>query len=48
MRSRVLIAVLVLAAAAVDRAGAAPPRRKSLGPNEREAVLALVKAVDLA
>ena len=29
-------------------AGAAPPKRKPLGPNEREAVLALVKAVDLA
>jgi hypothetical protein len=27
---------------------AAPPRRKPLGPNERAAVLALVKAVDLA
>ncbi|MGH9143488.1 MAG: hypothetical protein ACRD2I_20310 [Vicinamibacterales bacterium] len=27
---------------------AAPPKRKPLGPNEREAVLALVKAVDLA
>ncbi len=27
---------------------AAPPKRKPLGPNEREAVLALIKAVDLA
>jgi hypothetical protein len=51
MRSRCLVGVFVLAAAAayagrVDAAG--PPKRKPLGPNEREAVLALVKAVDLA
>jgi hypothetical protein len=49
MRKRACVGVLVLAAAAValPRA-AAPPRRKPLGANEREAVLALVKAVDLA
>ncbi len=51
MRSRALVGVLVLAAA-VAHAGplgvAGPPKRKPLGPNEREAVLALVKAVDLA
>lgn len=51
MRSR-LVGVLVLAALTCVRVGPAraadPPRRKPLGPNEREAVLALVKAVDLA
>jgi hypothetical protein len=50
MRSRCLVGVVVLAAVtqagALDAAG--PPRRKPLGQNEREAVLALVKAVDLA
>jgi hypothetical protein len=50
MRSRCLVGVFVLAAVAhAGRAGAAgPPARKPLGPHEREAVLALVKAVDLA
>jgi hypothetical protein len=51
MRSRVLVGVFVLAAtvmARVEPGGAAPPKRKSLGPNEREAVLALIKAVDFA
>ena len=51
MRSRDLVGVFLLAAAVLARvepAGAAPPKRKSLGPNEREAVLALIKAVDLA
>ena len=52
MRSRCLVGVLVLAAlmsARVDPAQAAEPRRrKPLDPREREAVLALLKAVDLA
>ena len=51
MRSRVLVGACTLAVAAsasVIGAAGGPPRRKSLGPNEREAVLALVKAVDLA
>jgi hypothetical protein len=52
MRSRRLAGVLVLAVAAlalVNPLGAAdPPRRKALGPSEREAVTALIKAVDLA
>jgi hypothetical protein len=51
MRSRVFVGVFVLAAtvlARVEPSGAAPPKRKSLGPNEREAVLALIKAVDFA
>ena len=52
MRSRCLVGVFVLAAAAVvgvDTAGAAnPPRRKLLDLKEREAVLALLKAVDRA
>ena len=51
MRARRLVGVLVLALAAfavTAAAPAAPPRRQALGPNEREAVLALVKAVDLA
>ncbi len=51
MRSRGLVGVFVVAAALapagrVDASG--PPTRKPLGANEREAVLALVKAVDLA
>src|SRR6478609_5839755 len=54
MRGRLFVGVCVLAAAAWDPAltlRAAPPqpaKRKPLGTNEREAVLALVKAVDLA
>ena len=50
MRCRCLVGVIVLATLArVTAVGAAgPPRRKPLGQNEREAVLALVKAVDLA
>jgi len=52
MRSRSLVGAFVLAALAlslVDPLSAAdPPRRKPLGPNEREAILALIKAVDLA
>ena len=48
-RCRVRILVLVFAAwGAVYPLHAAAPKRKPLGPNEREAVLALVKAVDLA
>jgi hypothetical protein len=46
-----LVGVVVLVAAAlvwVERPRAAPPSRKPLGTNEREAVLALIKAVDLA
>ena len=49
MRSRRLVGVIVVAAAfwvgPVIASG--PPRRRPLGPNEREAVLALIKAVDL-
>jgi hypothetical protein len=51
MRTDRFVGVVVLAAAAlvlVETPRAAPPSRKSLGPNEREAVLALIKAVDLA
>ena len=51
MRSRDLVGAVLLAAAVLARieaAGAAGPARKPLGPNEREAVLALIKAVDLA
>jgi hypothetical protein len=52
MRSRRIVGVIVLALAAlapVNPLGAAdPPRRKPLGPSEREAVLALMKAIDLA
>ena len=50
MRSRVFVGTFALAAAmtvpgARDATG---PKRQPLGPSEREAVLALVKAVDLA
>jgi len=52
MRSRSLVGVFVLALAALALAnplGAAdPPRRKPLGPSERDAVTTLLKAVDLA
>lgn len=51
MRSPVLVGVLVasvLASAPARRESAAADRRKPLGPSEREAVLALVKAVDVA
>ena len=52
MRSRCLVGVLMLAAATVagvEPAHAAdPPRRKPLDPHEREAVTALITAVDLA
>ena len=51
MRSRFLVGGFLLAVASwapVDSLNAAPPKRKLLGPNEREAVLALVKAADLA
>ena len=52
MRSRCLVGVLVLAALTCVWVGpvraADPPRRKPLGPKEREAVIALIKAVDLA
>lgn len=52
MRSRCLVGVFVLAAAAlalVDPLGAAGRRtRRPLGPSGREAVLALIKAVDRA
>lgn len=44
MRTRALVVVLLAIAATVSAA----PKRKPLGPNERAAVLALVKAVDLA
>jgi hypothetical protein len=51
MRSRRLVGLFVVAVALapagrIDAAG--PPTRKPLGSSEREAVLALVKAVDLA
>jgi len=42
------IVAAVLAAIVSVAAGAAGPARKPLGPKEREAVLALIKAVDLA
>jgi len=42
----VVLAVLLLAAATSN--GETPPRRRPLAPKEREAVLALLKAVDLA
>ena len=53
MRSRCLVGVVVLAVASLTwvhplGAAAAPPKRRPLGPNERESVLALIKAVDLA
>ena len=50
MRSRDLVGAFLLAAAVLARADAAgaAPKRKPLGRNEREAVLALIKAVDLA
>ena len=51
MRASRFVGVFVLAftaSASTGPAAAAPPTRKPLGSNEREAVLALVKAVDLA
>src|SRR3954469_19069783 len=50
MRSRIRAVVIVafVASLASSGADAAGPTRKPLGTNEREAVLALVKAVDLA
>jgi hypothetical protein len=49
MRSQCFVGVVVLASMLAIRSGAAEPaKRKPLSPNEREAVLALVKAVDLA
>src|SRR3954468_15991029 len=54
MRDRLVVGLFVLAAAAsgsavsLRAAPPEPPKRKPLGTNEREAVLALVKAVDLA
>jgi len=52
MRSRGIVRVFVLAVAALalvnPLSAADPPRRKPLGPSEREAVTALIKAVDLA
>jgi len=51
MRRRVLVGLVLLATAlwpSADPLNAAPPKRKLLGPSEREAVLALLKAVDLA
>jgi hypothetical protein len=51
MRRRAFVGVFLLAvvvAHAVRLGAAGPPKRRPLGPNEREAVLALVKAVDLA
>jgi len=50
MRSRIRAAVILAIAAVLvpPDADAGGPKRKPLGTNEREAVLALVKAVDLA
>ena len=49
MRACCPVGLCLLAIAASGSVEAAPPaKRKPLGPNEREAVLALVKAVDLA
>src|SRR5664279_576566 len=51
MRSRDCFGVVLLWVAVlawVVPLGAAPLKRKALGPQEREAVLALIKAVDLA
>jgi hypothetical protein len=51
MHTRRLVGVFTLACAALastGRAAPAAPKRKPLGPHEREAVLALIKAVDLA
>jgi len=47
-RRRAGVLLLVWAVAAAGLRGDAPPKRRLLGPNEREAVLALLKAVDLA
>jgi hypothetical protein len=41
-----LVVVVTFGGASLN--GAAPPKRRPLGPNERDAVLALLKAVDLA
>jgi hypothetical protein len=49
MRHRLAgLLLLVLTLAGAAPAADAPPRRRPLGANEREAVLALLKAVDLA
>ena len=52
MRSRCLGGVVVLAVAALawvhPLRAAGPPKRRPLGPGEREAVLTLIKAIDLA
>jgi len=51
MRRRVLVGLVLLATAlwpSADPLNAAPPKRKLLEHGEREAVLALLKAVDLA
>jgi hypothetical protein len=49
MRRRLAgLLVVVMMSAGVGLDGDAPPKRRPLGPNEREAVLALLKAVDLA
>src|SRR3954451_6633372 len=50
MRSPIRAVVIVAFVASLGSSGAdaAGPKRKPLGTNEREAVLALVKAVDLA
>ena len=51
MRSHRLVGVFILALAAASLPplnAAGPPRRKPLGPGETEAVLALIKAIDLA
>src|SRR5258705_1799792 len=52
MFSRPLVVLLALSlgslASGRDAGAAGPPKRKPLGPKEREAILALVKAVDRA
>jgi len=48
MRRAVGAAVVLVGACLACLQAASPPKRRPLGPNEREAVLALLKAVDLA
>src|SRR5690242_2734122 len=48
MRRAVVAAVVVVGLAFARPYAAGAPRRRPLGPAEREAVLALLKAVDLA
>ena len=45
---RSIVAIVLIAGVSGAHARAAGPARKPLGPKEREAILALIKAVDLA